>query len=378
MKNATSILIVIACAATLFVACDDAPVETPAPPSLDLATLLAGADTSGYARAERMRAFRFPADHGPHPDFRTEWWYVTGNVSAANGSRFGFQLTFFRSALSPRVSAEASAWRSNQAWMAHFALTDVARGKHHQFERFSRQGNGLAGATARPFRVWLDDWHIEAAGPDGSVRLLRLSARSGEVSITLQLDALKPVVLQGEDGLSQKGGAPGNASYYYSLSRLRATGDVGVGQDSYAVTGDAWMDREWSTSALEENQVGWDWFALQFSDDTEMMYYQMRRADGTAAPQSRGVFIDADGRTRAVFPDDIVIESTGRWREYPSGWKIRTTDGALDVVVTPLLEDQELELSIRYWEGAVRVVGSRDGRAVEGYGFVELTGYAGR
>jgi predicted secreted hydrolase len=217
---------------------------------------------------------------------------------------------------------------------------------------------------------------------DGGADAPRLRAAAGKVAIDLQLQTRKPVVLQGDRGWSRKGVEPGNASYYYSFTRLAATGVVTVGGDRHLVSGLAWMDREWGTSALEADQVGWDWFALQLGDGREVMFYRLRRRDGTTHPMSRGSLVGQDGSTRGLAPDAVRIDTLDSWRSprsaarYPSRWRVQVPGEGLDLVVTPHLADQELALALRYWEGAVSVAGAADGRAVGGNGYVELTGYA--
>lgn len=354
----------------------------PEPPraSLSVAGALRTADDRGYAKAIEPREFSFPEDHGPHPEFRTEWWYYTGNLETAEGRRFGFQLTFFRSALAPEMAERASAWATRQVYLAHFTVTDVQGERFHSFERWSRGAAGLAGAEGEPFRVWVEDWSAEAAG--GQAPPMRISAREGDVGIDLVLRQGKPPVLQGERGLSRKSAERGNASYYYSLTRMPAAGTVRVDGGSFAVSGLAWMDREWSTSSLGKNQVGWDWFALQLSDGREVMLYRLRRKDGSADPASSGTVIGPGGESRRLAPGDFTLEDLDRWKsprsgaEYPSRWRLRSPSEGLDVEVRPLLPDQELDVSFLYWEGAVGISGTRSGAPVVGRGYVELTGYA--
>jgi predicted secreted hydrolase len=351
--------------------------------TLSLVETLAGADTAGYARAIEPRPFEFPEDHGPHPAFRTEWWYTTGNLTAHDGRDFGFQLTIFRSALAPEAPNTESRWGTNQAYMAHFTVTDVAGREFHAFERFARGAVGLAGAESEPMRVWLEDWTLE--GSAGETFPLRLSAAEGPVALRLELRPEKPVVLQGDRGLSRKGPEPGNASYYYAFTRLAASGELVTDGEALEVSGTAWLDREWSTSALSEGQVGWDWFALQLDDGWDLMIYRLRHADGGADALSDGALIDPSGaRVPLVWGRDVTMESTGSWSspvdgaEYPSGWRIRVPARGWSLIVEPVIPDQELALAFRYWEGAVRVGGRGEGgAAVTGRGYVELTGYAG-
>lgn len=343
-----------------------------------------GGNAAGFARATEPRDFAFPADHGPHPEYRTEWWYYTGNLEGKDGRHFGFQLTFFRTALARQATERESSWGTNQVYMAHFALTDVAGRQFHAFERFSREAQGLAGAQAEPFRVWLEDWSASAEPAGGPASVTRLRAREDTVAIDLLLggDANgKPLALQGDRGLSQKGPEPGNASYYYSATRLPARGTVTIANDTYEVTGLSWLDREWSTSALREGLVGWDWFALQLDDGREIMLYRLRRKDGSTDPFSGGVIVAADGATEALSATDFTLRETGRWQSphsgitYPSGWQISVPKGDLELNVEPYLADQELNLTVRYWEGAVRIEGTGGQGPVTGSGYVELTGY---
>lgn len=347
--------------------------------SISVADIL-GDDEAGFERATVSRPLVFPDDHGPHPRFRSEWWYFTGNLHSETDQKFGFQLTFFRFGLTPEMDKRPSAWATNQAYMAHFALTDVSAGTFSSSERFSRGALELAGATARPFRVWLEDWFAQAQG-DG-FEPLRLHASEGDAGIDLELGSGKPIVLQGDEGLSRKSAQPGNASYYYSLTRMPVEGSIRIGGTRLLVEGLAWMDREWSTSALAPEQVGWDWFALQLSDGHELMYYQLRQSDGDAHPFSAGKFVDVDGTTRNITRDDISLQILDYWEspldgaKYPSAWRLQVPGEELDVEIIPHLAAQELNLSVRYWEGAVQVRGTRGGQAVEGDGYVELTGYA--
>ncbi|HEX7183209.1 MAG TPA: lipocalin-like domain-containing protein [Thermoanaerobaculia bacterium] len=348
--------------------------------SLSVAGALRAADDRGYAKALEPREFRFPADHGPHPEFRTEWWYYTGNLATREGRRFGFQLTFFRSALAPEMPERRSEWATRQAYLAHFTVTDVAGERFRSFERWSRGSVGLAGAQGEPFRVWVQYWSAEAVR--GQAPPMRLRAAEDGVAVDLVLRQGKPPVLQGERGLSRKSDEPGNASYYYSLTRMPAAGTILLGDERFAVTGAVWMDREWSTSALGTDQVGWDWFALQLSDGSDLMLYQLRRKDGSADPASRGTVIGPAGESRALELDDFALEVLDRWESqdsgarYPSRWRLRIPSEGLELTITPVLADQELDVSFRYWEGAVEMEGTHKGRPVRGRGYMEMTGYS--
>jgi predicted secreted hydrolase len=343
-----------------------------------VSSALGGDDNTGYQRVYQPRPFRFPEDHGPHPEFRNEWWYVTGNLADAAGRQFGYQLTLFRIALSPTAPPADSPWRTNQVYMGHFALTDVAGDRHYGFERFSRGALGLAGAQATPFRVWLEDWALTGAESDAFP--LQIRAREGDVTIDLTLNTAKPVVLQGDRGLSQKSAEPGNASYYYSMTRVAAKGTVNVAGESLPVTGLAWLDREWSTSMLAPDQAGWDWFSLQLDEGTDLMYFRMRRKHGEDDPMSSGSLIYADGSTRHLARGEVAVTVLDRWRspggyDYPSGWQLTIHPTGQRLDVRPVLADQEFRHDARYWEGAVDVLDAATGQP-RGRGYVELTGYA--
>lgn len=392
-------------------AADDQDAVADSAIALSLIEAMGGDDDATlYARATEPRAFEFPVDHGAHPMFRTEWWYVTSNLFAEDGRRFGSHFTIFRSALAPPSPMGASEstegaygarWATNDIYMGHFALADAEAGTFTESERFTRASALLAGAQTDPaptatrdstgFRVWMDDWAMESvdaprSGPDG-VFPLRLRARdpSQGTAIDLLATPSKPVVLQGDNGLSQKGDEPGNASYYYSFTRLDMVGSVVSDGDTIRVTGQAWMDREWSTSALDETQAGWDWFALQLDDGRDLMVYRLRGVDGSTDPLSEGVLVAPDGTHRRLSADDFQLEVLERWTseidgaEYPSTWRVAVPSEGIALRVEPILRDQEMDVTVRYWEGAVDLFDAEDGRAAEplGRGYVELTGYAG-
>ena len=337
---------------------------------------LLDAGSEEFPRATEPRDFEFPADHGPHPEYRNEWWYVTGNLETDAGRRFGYELTIFRFALAPTLDASPSAWRTNQLFIAHLAVTDPDGERFHVAEKYSRGALGLAGATAEPFAVWIDDWAIRASATEPD--RWRLTAASDDVALDLELTALKPPVLNGEDGLSQKSSEPGNASYYYSLSRLATGGAIRIGDTNFRVQGSSWVDREWSSSALGDDQVGWDWFALQLDDGRELMVYRLRRRDGSTDPNSAGTLVLPDGAAVHLGNDDIALEVLDTWDSpaggtYPSRWQLDVPAHDIRVEVVPVLANQELFTTVRYWEGAVDVnVAGRQ----SGQGYVELTGYA--
>jgi predicted secreted hydrolase len=339
---------------------------------------LRGGSLEGFRRATEPRSFIFPADHGPHPGFRTEWWYFTGNLTARDGRRYGYQLTFFRVALAPEPVARSSRWGAHEVYMAHFALTDVAGKQFYHTERFSRAALGLAGAEGDPLKVWLEEWSATVETPDPLA--LRLHARDGAVAIDLDIRAVKPPALNGDQGLSRKGSEPGNASYYYSLPRMATTGSISIGTETVAVTGLTWMDREWGTSALGKELAGWDWFALQLDDGRDLMVYRLRKQDGTANPLDSATLVARDGTTRHLSGNQVQVQVTDSWQSptsrirYPSRWRVQVPGEHLDLEIVPRLAGQELRGTVRYWEGAVQVNG-RGGGSPGGSGYVELTGY---
>jgi predicted secreted hydrolase len=360
----------------LLVACDysfeKTPVTTDASSIVSLHTELGG-DAGGYERACGPREFTFPADHGAHREFRNEWWYITGNVKSES-TDLGFHVTFFRVANQPEPADSESAWAASQFYMGHFAVTAAGQQKVRAHERFARAAAGLAGAEQRNSEttVWLDDWKLTHTASGAWA----LDVADGSEKISLTLTAEKPVVLQGEAGYSRKSADPCNASYYYSMPRLRAEGQISVAGKSYDVTGSAWLDREWSSSALAADQVGWDWFALQLDDGRDIMFYQLRNSDGSADPHSHAVEIDQSGDRRSIPVPELIIDhwwQSPNGGNYPVAGRLRRSDTGEVIVFEPLIENQELLLTVRYWEGAIRLR-NESGEPV-GRGYLELTGY---
>jgi predicted secreted hydrolase len=340
---------------------------------------LAPAEPPAFARATAPREFRLPQDHGPHFEHQTEWWYYTGQLVTSDQRRFGFQLTFFRRGLSPGPPPGAGL-ATNQVYFAHFAITDVEGGRHASAERVSRGAAGLAGASGEPFRVAVEDWSVAATDAAGSA--VRLRARDQGLVLDLELHATKPLVLHGDLGLSAKSAEAGNASYYVGYTRMTARGRIGADGEGADAAGEAWFDHEWSTSALGPSAVGWDWWSLQLDDGRELMFFEIRQADGSRDAASSGTLVAADGRTRRLQAADVETTVLARWTSprsgacYPARWRVRVPSEGLELEVEPLVADQEMRTSFTYWEGAVRVSGTARGRPVAGRGYVELTGYA--
>lgn len=338
------------------------------------------ADDPRFERALSVREFEFPRDHGPHPGFAREWWYLTGHLVTPTGERFGFELTFFRVALAPPAAmpaaAGASRWRARQIYVAHFAVTDIDRGRFRSAERYARDALGLSGAEVNPLHVWTGDWSLSAVGGAWQIR----AAASG-YALNLQMTPELAPVLNGERGLSQKSGAPFVASYYYSIPRLAVHGQIVRDAKVLNVSGSAWLDREWGSDALSADEEGWDWFALQLADGRCLMFYSIRRRDGSQDLHSAGTFVAADGHVRALASTDVEIEVQSYWASprggrYPARWSVRVPSLALAVDLRPVLADQELEGPPRYWEGAVDIAGTSGKNPIGGAGYVELVGYA--
>ncbi len=315
----------------------------------------------GFANARVPWRFVFPRDHAAHFAFATEWWYYTGHLRAEDGRRFGYELTFFRSGLrpgDPQPRPGQSRWRGNQVYPAHLALTDE-RGRRFVYdERFAREALGIGRASDRGLDVAVGDWTLR-----GTARI-RMQAATDAMAIDLTQTPEKPPAAHGRDGVSLKGGCASCASHYYSLTRLRTAGSLRYGGRALRVDGTSWMDHEFGSDELQRDQVGWDWFSVQLDDRREIMDYRLRRRDGAVAPESSGSLIDARGAVRHLALTDVVVDPTGTWKSphtgavYPSGWRLRVPSARLDLVLVPLLADQELASTAggtSYWEGAVDV-----------------------
>lgn len=337
---------------------------------------------AGFLTADGSRPLTFPEDFGAHEDFRTEWWYYTGNLGTPEGRHFGFELTIFRVGLLPLSASlpHDSEWYDRSVYFAHFAVSDIADKRFYAFERYARPGPGLAGAEAEPYRVWIEDWNITESTP----RVYRLQAAQENIALDLTLIDEMGIVLHGENGYSRKGEEASNASYYYSQPRLRADGVMQIRDVQYRVNGLVWKDHEFSTSALDENQIGWDWFSLQFENGSALMLFQLRERDGGISASSSGTFIRADGTPQSLHKEDFEIGVLDEWRSphtqgvYPAAWELRLEERDCSLNVRPWMADQEIHFTtVTYWEGAVRFEGNCDGAPVRGDGYVELTGYAG-
>jgi predicted secreted hydrolase len=334
-----------------------------------------------YCIAKAGYGFEFPRDHFSHPCFRTEWWYFTGNIATVAGRRFGYQLTFFREGVD-NPYPNPSRWRVDDLYLAHFAISDLSEDQFFYTQRISRAGIGLAGADPATARIWNGPWLAEVRGDVWTLR-----AADGDNAIRLDLISRKPPAIQGIDGISQKADGPGNASHYYSLTRLETRGEIRLEGTSHAVTGWSWMDHEFSTSQLQPEQVGWDWVSLQMDDGTEWMLFELRRQDGTRDAHSAGSFVDERGLVTHLAAANFEMTPLEEWTSpmtgasYPIRWRIRVPEKSLDIEIAAAMPEQEMDTrettQIIYWEGSIQAQGVRDGKPVEGRGYLEMTGYAG-
>jgi predicted secreted hydrolase len=337
---------------------------------------------SQYAVALPGYRYEFPRDHFAHPEYQTEWWYYTGNVASSDGHRFGFELTFFRQ--STNLEAKKGAWDVRDLYLAHLALSDLGGGHFYHAERTNRAGPGIAGVSASDARIWNGNWQIQWDGDQQA-----LQAIDPRFDLHLNLKSEKPPVIQGENGVSQKAAGAGHASHYISLTRLATAGTITLGGKSIQVSGLAWMDHEFFTHQLERDQIGWDWFSVQLSDNTELMLFRIRRRDGSVDPFSAATFVDASGKSTHLRAADISLQPDGAtWTSpvtkatYPIQWKIAVPKLGLDLGVKTTLPSQELvggpgngTLTPSYWEGSVTYDGTREGAKIQGVGYLEMTGY---
>ena len=345
-------------------------------------------DESDFLSVTGPCNLEFPKDHGPHPGYRTEWWYYTGNLQAESGAQFGYQLTFFRSQISPSDAQKkwprpTSAWRTQQIYLGHAAVSDVSGKRHLQAEQVAREALGLAGTSVADGSrtIFIKNWRAQIE-KDAHI----LKAVTDEFSCDLTLQPVKQPVLHGQAGYSRKGSAPQSASCYYSFTRLKSVGTLKVGGKTMKVEGLTWMDHEFSTAPLEPGIVGWDWFSLQLSDRTEIMLYQFRNEQGGLSPASSGTLIDASGNPRHLTIDDFSIDVLDQWKSphsrasYPTRWRLTIFPLSIQLSVDANLSDQEMQTpastGVTYWEGSVSVRGSAAKHPVKGMGYVELTGYA--
>jgi predicted secreted hydrolase len=326
--------------------------------------------------------YEFPRDHHAHREFKTEWWYFTGNIFDEVNRRFGFELTFFREGIIPPAqrTEQKSRFVVEDLKFAHFTVTDDSGRKFRFEQKVSRGAFGDAGFDRGDQIAWIDDWslaiargtefHVAAAMPDASVNLV--------------LAPQKQPAVHGQNGISTKAAGENHASHYYSLTRLSTRGTIRIGAKEFPVNGASWFDHEWATNQLAPNQVGWNWLCVQFANGTDLMLYQMRFADGTVDPASSGTVIAIDGGVTHLTSGDFTMKQLARWQSaktgavYPVEWQVNVPSRQLSFVVRPVLQEQELALQpLAYWEGAIGVTGKLGNERIIGDGYLELTGYAG-
>lgn len=359
---------------SLHACADEVVEESSLSGAVRVGQVLGGGDNDAhFSRARAVREFDFPADHGAHSSFKTEWWYLTANLADEEGHEFGVQFTLFRHALSPAQTG-LSRWQTGQVYMAHVAVTDVDSRLHLHDQRLSRGHAGLAGVEIDPsFRAYLEDWTL--AGQVADRMALTLNVKSRDFEVDLDLEQTQDFLFQGDRGLSAKG--PGQASYYYSIPSMRSSGKVIVDGQVNHVRGKAWLDREWSTSVLNEAQVGWDWFALHFDDGAEATLFNLRREDCSRDPFNQALRLDPDNRRTDYGAQAFSIRPISFWKDgsgtdWPVTWTLEFPEDSFEL--RALVQDQVMDTGIRYWEGAVGIY--REGERV-GSGYMELTGYEG-
>lgn len=335
--------------------------------------------TPPFEAAKPGLLLEFPRDHGSHPRFKTEWWYFTGHFDADSGRHFGFELTFFRVALKD-VPENPSKWRPSQLYPAHFAISDLDEKRFQFREKVSREAGGLAGSEVGGLNVWVKNWYARQVGDE-----FQLRAAVPDLELSLKLKSRKPPVRHGEAGFSRKGPGIDQASYYYSLTRLEGAGKIRIGKQTHPGRATAWMDHEFMSNLLSEDQVGWDWFSLQFQNGEELMLFQIRRKDGSRSPFSSGTWVSPSGASQPLQGSDFILEPIDFWESpqsqarYPIAWKIRLPGREVELEVRTPLPNQELltlrSTGIVYWEGAVEARGTGPSGPLSARGYLEMTGY---
>jgi predicted secreted hydrolase len=349
--------------------------------ALVLLLVIAASASAQYQQALPGYSYQFPRDHFDHPDYRTEWWYYTGNLKAADGHRFGFELTFFRQGVN-RQGVAAGDWDVRDIYLAHLALSDLDGGRFYHTERLNRAGPGLAGVSLRQQRVWNSNWQVQWANGQQN-----LQAVADEFALHLAMISRKPPVIHGKNGSSQKGAGAENASHYISFTRLLTSGTVELNGKTYSVEGTSWMDHEFFSSGLDKDEVGWDWLSLQLADNTELMLYRLRHKDGSVDTFSSGTYVDANGNSTFLSLRDFTMTPLGDTYAspitkavYPIAWRVNIPSLNLDLQLKTPLASQELtsgnNAGLSYWEGAITINGTKSGAPIAGVGYLEMTGYA--
>jgi predicted secreted hydrolase len=338
-------------------------------------------DARTFKQALPGYQFQFPRDYASHEDFKTEWWYYTGHLQGDNGQRYGYELTFFRTGVTQSKDGDVHPWKLDNLYLAHFAISDLQKKKFVYFEKLNRGGVGPASAATENFAVTNENWFVEQLG-DKTV----LRADGGGYSIHLLLDSLKPPVIHGKDGVSQKASCKGCASHYFSQTRLATDGFLYIDKKPIRVSGLSWMDHEFGSNQLTAEQVGWDWYSIQLNNKTECMLYLMRNNHGGIDPNSSGTLIFPDGKTKHLQLADFSVKAIDHWHSvktggnYPMGWNVEIPSVKCKLSIGPVFAEQELatgkSTGVTYWEGASKVEGTMNDARVEGDAYVEMTGYS--
>lgn len=344
-------------------------------------------DSDKFSKALKPITFDFPKDHTAHNDFALEWWYFTGNVSDQNKNDYGYQFTIFRKAMSADTIEKKSSFSSNQLYFAHLAVTDIEGNQHYHFEKFARGIKGFAGTDADPLKIYIEDWEIVGLPLENknnefnfAEQTFKLKAEKGSIGINLNLVPKKKIVLHGDSGLSAKNSTAESSSYYYSITRLLTEGEIKINGKSIPVKGNSWFDREWSSTMLGKNQVGWDWFSLQLNDNSELMFFRLRDNEGNT-DFSKGTIVFPDGKYATLSGKDIFLKTLENVKlesgnVYPSKWELSLPKYNLNLQIKTRIKDQEMKTTVNYYEGSVRTIGTKDSKKIDGKGFVELTGYS--
>lgn len=334
-----------------------------------------------YKKALPGYKFAFPRDHASHEAFKTEWWYYTGHLKSDDGKKYGYELTFFRSGISPSENSQPKTKEHSNVYLAHFAISDISNKKFLFYEKLTRSGLSLGAASSSVLHLYNDGWRVDEAGD-----AMMLTADAEKAGIKLLLNSKKPPVIHGKDGVSQKADCVGCASHYYSLTRLETKGLLFIDGKEKRVTGSSWMDHEFGSNQLTEEQIGWDWYSLQLSDNSELMLYMMRKRDGSIDKNSSGTIIGADGKAEHLSLSQYKVRAKSKWLSplskgnYPMNWEIEIPEKQIKLQVNADFNNQELvtkrSTDVTYWEGASSITGTKMGKPITGEGYVEMTGYS--
>ncbi|MBA3994133.1 MAG: carotenoid 1,2-hydratase [Cyanobacteria bacterium DS2.3.42] len=334
-----------------------------------------------YKKALPGYKFAFPRDHASHEAFKTEWWYYTGHLKSDDGKKYGYELTFFRSGVSPSEKGQPKTKEHSNVYLAHFAVSDISNKKFYFYEKLTRSGLTLGAASSSVLHLYNDGWRVDEAGDS-----MMLTADSAKNGIKLLLSSKKPPIIHGKDGVSQKADCVGCASHYYSLTRMDTKGLLFIDGKEKRVAGTSWMDHEFGSNQLTDEQIGWDWYSLQLSDNTELMLYMMRKRDGTIDKNSSGTIIGADGKTEHLSLSQFKVRSKSKWLSplskgnYPINWEVEIPEKQIKLQVNADFDSQELvtkrSTDVTYWEGASTITGTKMGKPITGEGYVEMTGYS--